>query len=251
MFNPQFFYEAGRSKSPFASRLTGYYKFEHNYDDMKMPFAPILIGGLNGFSFINGKFNQALFRDNTMGSGVKYANENIEKYTFSNGLNDIPYSFSLWIYVVGTGSSYGVILGKNAIGLGTQNTNAEYLLALTPAKKLFFQKWSEGSTANWDRFTSVDSFPLNKWVHLGVTDNMGVIKFYFDGIEKAHNKTTGGSGFIKYKTGLSGLFGIFSAPGANSITYLYGAMDDLGIFKDSILTAQEMLQIATNNRELW
>lgn len=250
MFSPIYFYESGKIRFPFANRLTGYYSLNNNYDDSIAPFASLYFGGVTGFSFINGKYSKALYRDNTMGAGTRYSPENVSKYSFTDGINDVPYSFSVWLYVIGTGSSYGVILGKNAIGLGNQNTNAEYVLSVSRTNKIYFQKWSEGSTANWSRFTTVDSIPLNQWVHLGVSDDaLGNVRIYFNGTEKTTNKTNQGTGFIKYSS-TSGVFEIFSSPAANSITYLYGAMDDLGIFRNTVLTQQEFSIITIQNKSL-
>lgn len=227
--------------------LIGKYRFDGDYNDDFSPKSNLDNGGITGFSFMSGKYGQALYRDNTMGTGTRLSITNIDKYSFTNGVNDLPYSISLWVKIIGVGTSYGVLVGKNAIGLGNQNNNAEYLLALTTANRLYFQKWSEGNTANWDRFTTVNILPKNEWLHIIVTDDsLGNVKIYINGALQASTKTTQGTGFIKYSKTTDSRFGIFSSPAANAITYFYGWMEDLLVFNKELNT-DEILKIYNSN----
>lgn len=217
-------------------KLWGYYKFSDLNDST---INPANLSGSGTYSFVAGKLGNAVeFISN---SALRIFSGN--KYSFSDGTNDIPFSFSCWIYYKGGGGSGNRhIFGRNMSGGGSASTNSEYQFYIErTTAKLCFIKYSLGNNLNYKIILSTSVLTANTWYHIAYTDDaMGNEKFYINSVLSTVTKVNGGTGYIKMSItssneGFGNSLGIVS-----SLYAFYGILDDFSIFKNKVLSQKDV-----------
>jgi hypothetical protein len=141
--------------------------------------------------------------------------------SFSDGVQDEPFSFSLWVYTTDTGTQY-------------MFDNAAWEVRLRPTggiHKILFR--IKGSSGQRGRQTSATVVQLNQWYHIictydgrGGSSAQNGIKIYVDGVEKASVP----SNISSYTTMLSSSQVAYIGCRNNRTNSVDGMMDQFVVF---------------------
>jgi hypothetical protein len=167
------------SGGPYIKKdLIGYWSLNGNSND--------LVGGNNGtdtaISYVSGKVGQgASFNGSSSQISIPYKTI----FDFTDGSNDLPFSFSFWLYNSG-GNNLQWIISKR-----TQNNSWQITMFNKQLGVAFFT-----TNSNYINNTTVNTISDNVWTHVSITyngnkTNNGIL-IYFNSI--LQNITTGNVG---------------------------------------------------------
>lgn len=230
----------GRSKTSTPvtdSGLVAYYKLDGDANDS----TPNLHNGVaTSVSYVSGKIGQAAnFNSDT---SVIKINDTID-LSFTNGTIDTPFSISMWIYVTQFSSVGNWILNKRGL-----TTNEWQLVCLSG--KMHFAKFSNNSSSIYQGITCVSSIPLNSWQHIAYTDDGSGLNsgqnFYINGVRQLVSSANAGT-YVKMQDTLAQTgIGLQLFDGVAANLRHRGYVDEIGIWKNRILTASEVLNLYNN-----
>lgn len=156
-----------------------------------------------------------------------------DSFTFNNGVNDLPFSISLFVYITGAGSGYSVLFGKSTSFAGT----GEYILVYNSGVVTLMLLNNGVGTINISRVST--SVAQNAWKHIVVTYNgsglASGINIYINGA--LANGATGGAGVY---TGMTNTTKVLSIGNSSEVTgsYLQGSIDEVIIFNKALSLAE-------------
>lgn len=235
----------------FQKHLIGYYPFDVDFNDKIAPFVDLLSSGSpDVISLAPGKINNAVHCGSGTNSSLR-STTNIDRHKFAitDGINDVPYSFSLHVLIKSAGASLGAIIWEKGVSGGSAAAaNSEYRINVSPdCTQIIFTKYSEGKIADFIQYT-ITAPPLNAWFHFVITDDtLGNVKIYINSVEQYKITTTGGTGYVKSSITPSSYVGSFNLVGVSgSGRYLEGGLDDFGMFKNYVLTQEDIDYIWNN-----
>lgn len=211
-----------------SEKLVAYYKFDDNFNDS--------IAGLNGFAsrgYVG--FNSGLLGKSAVfnpGNGSTIEIPNSPAITFTDGVNDIPFSISYWVYSRDN-DSIQVILDKTGGGAGEEFRIGKFG-GIGQNLVLFTDN------ANLIRRAS-NSADLNTWTHFCAT---------YDGSKSPQGITLYRNGAISQDQGvMEGNYTGMPNTGRNLFVgslnwtwawFLNSDLDELYIWKDRVLTMDEV-----------
>lgn len=160
-------------------------------------------------------------------------------FSMTNGTTDIPFSVSAWIYMNASGAS-GVVVGK-----GTSTSTAEYFLRINTSNQIYFRLYSDGATSQYRRETSNSGYTwTDGWHHIGMTYTVGgAIVLYRDGAAVASTSTDSASYAKMINTTSILSLGNMLRGDTTNFLGCNGKLDDVAIWKNRVLSANEMADI--------
>jgi hypothetical protein len=192
-------------------------------------------------STTQGKIGQAI-RFSRGGTQITAADNS--SFTFSNGTNDLPFTFSVWIKRDNIGNNH-TILSKT--GVLAALTPFEYVFNLDSSNKLVMTLYDTSGT-NQISLTSNNSLEtdVGKWVHYVVTysgsGSASGLSFYRNAIALPGTTASAGSYVtMRNSTQLLRIGNAFSSDPANKAP-MNGAIEDLRIF-NRVLSSNEILNL--------
>jgi hypothetical protein len=233
----------------FTTGLFAAYRFEDNLTDFK--------GGYNGtndstgglgtlFSYVTGKVNKARQHTNTAtpsatGGGWRYSGDN-STFTFTGA-----FTWAMWVYFDNISTNNWLLSKRD------ETTNGEYAFLYSLATSsisliLYDDALTNLIRKNW----LIGSVSTGTWYHLVVTHDGGTalsgMKLFVNGAEVAAGSTSTGGTYLG-QANEGGLFAV-GRPSWNSVKqtpdqFFYGKMDNLYIYKDRQLSAEEILEMYT------
>ena len=225
-----------KSQNPWLEGLVAYYPFDANGNDFSGNGNNGVAGGALPIFGSNTNINgEVVFQNNAS----YFTIPDSDSFTFSDGLQDLPFTFMGWLYFRQVSVFGNVLLDRR-----TTVTSGEWLFALDTNRTLYFRKYADNN-ATLTTVTSV-AIPLNIWQHITYTDdglgNLNSGKFYINGGLVGSNNSGSGTftkmqnttHFVRVANISSGL-----SVGAQHL----GSMDDFYIYKNRQLTATEIQEV--------
>jgi len=244
-FNPIFF-ASGRisdvGTNPGNTNLVAYYKLDNDALEAT-GLSPN--GTATGIDYVTGKTgNAARFNSNT--DRVDIADDNNFSFTSGGGV-DLPFSISMWVYFTAYNLSSTIINKRGA------TTDVEWMLATNndPERKLFFQKFNNGGNTVSQGIESITP-PLNSWSFIVYTDDgsktLAGMNMYVNGVLKVKSDISTGT-YTGMVNGTSiTRFGLNAWDLITPSRTFSGYMEDVGVWKNRALTADEVLYLYNNGR---
>jgi len=169
-FNPVAFYEYGNSQ--IRKKIVSHYTLDNTLAD-KEGMSPVGIE-IGGASYSTGIIStSALFN----GANQYMRFPDSDNFSFTNGVSDLPFTISFWVYFTGFSSNSNRLITKRDV---VTNTISEYQIQANSTSITFF-KGSGGGLANNVSTSSSFSFSLNVWYHIVVSSNTVSEKIYING----------------------------------------------------------------------
>lgn len=218
--------------SNYNDSLIAYYPFNANTNDLS---GNLHNGTATNITYTTGKISSsASFNGASSLVTVPYSSD----FNFTNGINDIPFSISVWLYVSNTSLRY-------VIGKGNTTANLEFDISINP--KLALGLYSNSANSGLVK-TLTSAHVLNTWEHFVITYDgtsvIGGIKMYRNGVlDTGINVSYGGIAYTKMTPKTDNVIlgrRSFAASG-----YYLGRQDEFYIWKDRVLTDSEALDIYT------
>jgi hypothetical protein len=157
-------------------------------------------------------------------------------FSFTDGVNDLPFTLNAWVNPSGTGANM-TVLGKR--GAGSFDPTDEFHFVITSTNKLRFQLMS-GNQNNTLLVDSVNSIPLNQWTFVSATydgsKNINGLKVYANGVELNTTKIS------QNYTGIQQFDNFVLAGGRLLSAFYAGLMDEISIYNRA-LTDLELLAL--------
>lgn len=229
------------------SRLQGYYKFNEN-----------LLGAKNYASStgtLGAKAGNPIYETGKLGMGCKFNNQQTGyrspnghlHYNFDSGdgITVLPFSISFWMNLASvrpTNNTQGMVFGL--IGRTGGAKDQWYVQYPTTVSNVVYEKLRfvkvDGGLGKTRIITAEVTLPFDEWLFITITDKgIGSEKIYVNGQEVTLNITDNG-----YVTFLSGTpygtcISMLSAANYSGV-FFPGSLDDIAIFKDYILTKDDI-----------
>jgi hypothetical protein len=222
--------------SALLANLVAYYAFESNANDSH--------GGKNGTLFgtptfttgING--NAINFGNNTNLNSLTVADN--DDFSFTNGTNDLPFSFSCWVNFTAFSTTANFIVNKR----GGSSGSDEWQFTYSPAtERLSFVKFSLINTSN-QQVRSDFKPNLNQWYHIVITDsgtgNVADMRMYIDNVLQTTKLNTT---YVRMPNATSLVrMGLANFNLIEALKHR-GLLDELAIWKNRELNATEVAEL--------
>lgn len=232
-FNPIFF--AGSvKKSPLLSNLAAYYKFDNSLIDAT-GFSPT--GIETGIDYVSGKTGNAARFDSPTDRITMADNIN---FSFTDNVNDIPFSINMWVYFTGFSSTSNTLINKR----GTATPGGEWEVSVNGSRLSFAKMDQNGNTIYQYIQSPLSLFSLNTWYNITVTDDgtktVAGMKMYINSILITTINSSSGvyTGMIDSTSQVR--FGLASYSTSAANTAHQGYIEDVGIWKNRVLTQSEI-----------
>jgi hypothetical protein len=218
--------------------LVAFYKFQSNAND-------------SHYNAHNGTATGSpTFITGVEGNGINFPNDGTARYvtiadsdnfSFTNGSNDLPFSISMWVKFHAFSSTGNWLINKRG---GTTQTEWQ-LNYRSSSSQLSLLKFSEGgNTSTQGILSSANPFSTDTWYHIACTDDgsgtEAGMKLYINGSLDVEGSVSSGS-YLKMNNGNNVMvIGAQSwSPTVDSGKHR-GMIDELGIWKNRELTAEEV-----------
>jgi hypothetical protein len=220
--------------------LVAYYSFENNTTDSHKYN---LNGNVNPPGYTTGIIGQSANfpNDTTTIDGMKVPDN--DRFSFTDGVNDVPFSISTWVKFDAFSSTGNWIINKR-----DNASNREWQLVYsTPNNHLLFSKFSEGGPTAIRQLRNSQSNLINtgEWYHIVVTDegtgDVNDINIYLNGVNV--NGTTDDNGYVKMNNGNQPLTIGQAGWTTQAATKHRGQIDEVSIYKCVVLTQQQILDL--------
>lgn len=169
---------------------------------------------------------------------VFYPDQDYFSFT-SGGGNDLPFSFSLWVYITTFNSGFNFLLSKRS----ASNGQAEYQVLITPSGKILVYIFDRN---NHTHFLAVESSLIlvtGQFYHLAITydasKSITGFKIYINNVQQTLTNISNGS-YTGMPNGSRPLHLFNSGTGvAANLTHI-GRIDELAIYKNRQLNSTEV-----------
>ena len=172
------------------------------------------------------------------GSSSYDVSGNSNDFSFTNGINDLPFSVSTWVNANSTPGNYGVIFSKR----NSSNFEYQFVYIYNGGNPILrFTLFSNNSTSNVG-FNFNYTLAISTWNHLAIT---------YDGSGSISGANLYVNGYLQTTTPISGTYtGMANTTSdfnigrfANSINDFDGKFDELHVWKNRELSAGEVLEV--------
>jgi len=239
-FNPIFF-GSGNAKpiNPGNTNLIAYYKLDNDAVDAT-GLSPN--GTATGIDYVAGKTGNAA-RFNAGTDRIDIADT--DNLSFTDGVNDLPFSVSVWVYFTAFSGNTNTIISKR----GTTTDVEWQLLYFDVSGKLQFQKYSGGGNVISQGIKAFNAV-LNTWYHIVVTDDgsktFAGMRVYVNGILQVSTDISSGV-YAGMANGTSiTRFGLNSFSLTDPTRAHQGYLEDIGIWRGRVLTLSEIKYLYNN-----
>jgi hypothetical protein len=232
------FWMQSKKLRPLSEKLVAYWTWDNTYTDSVNSISEL---SSSGISFTTGKNNQGI--ETTTNTGILVYSDS-DNFSFTDGVNDLPFTFSFWVYPTSISLSGNWIINKRQT-----TTQAEYQVVINSgvdAGKISITISNPNINANSMGVLTNNAISLNQWTHIVCTYNgskkQSGLKIYINGsLQATTNYNTGTyTGMVNGTANLGFCNGIW-AP-ASSLRHS-GALDEFAIWKKRRLRAPEILEL--------
>lgn len=227
------YWSGKKSESPILEGLVEYWKFDDNttgeFGTTENVSANVSLGA--------GKIN-----DGAIGVSGAFLNfPDDDRFSFTDGVNDLPFSISMWVWI----DSFSVANNALFVKRPTTGSTSEYYTFIgddTGQARILLH--SEGETGVFISRISDSVLSTDTWYHLVFTyDGSGLssgIKIYINGSEDTTSDASSGT-YVRMinSTELPQFFRL----GTNNNTVHKGIIDEVGIWKNKELTLTEVSEL--------
>jgi len=219
----------------FLEGLVAYYAFENNANDS----LGVHNGTLVSAFYSSGKNGLCVNFFNDFGARYINVADN-DDFSFTNGTNDLPFSFSCWVNFTEFSSIANFIINKRGNTSGSDEWQMTYSVS---TGRLAFVKISLINSSNQQVRT--DFTPsLNQWHHIVVTDggtgNVADFKMYVNGILQT---TKINNSYVRMPNGTSPVRMGQASWNTDTTLKHRGLLDEFAIWKNRELTATEVAEL--------
>jgi hypothetical protein len=225
-----------------STNLIAYYNLSGNTNDI-LGLSPS--GTPTTIDYVQGKVTNLAARfDNPNLDKIVIADSN--NMSFTDGVNDIPFSVSAWVYATNFSASGNWIINKRDVNLTlnewqfTFQANLLNIVKLNPSTALAQGVVTTGFT-----------FSLNTWYFVTATDdgsktNVGM-KLYVNGVQQGTTLNNAGVYTGMTNTTCPTIIGTLGTTAVNSApTSHQGYISDIGIWKNKVLSQDEITYLYNN-----
>lgn len=163
-----------------------------------------------------------------------------DDFSFTDGVNDLPFSVSFWANFTGFNANEGVWFLSKRSG----STNEEYQITQT-STTVNFALFSQGGGTNYIVASASAAPIIGSWHHYAFTYDGSAtfagIKLYIDGVSQTLTDNSSGT-YVGMINGTQDI-NIGSRSWQPSIGSFWGKLDEMHIWKDRELTSAEVLDI--------
>jgi hypothetical protein len=227
------------SVNPLVNNLVAWYNFNNNALDA--------LGVHNGTevgtpSYVAGVIGNAINFQND--GTLRYVTvPDSDDFSFTNGVNDLPFSVSMWVQNLAISSSGNWYANKRGAG----STQEWQILWEQSSSRIVVQLLSGGTFTNRIECSSTaNPFGLSTWVHIVVTySGSGLasgIRIYVNGVDVTSTTATVGTYVGMSNTASTLGFGQLLSTLTNTTKHR-GYMDLVGIWKNRQLTATDVTEL--------
>lgn len=219
----------------FLDGLVAYYPFEGNANDMVNSYNGSYNSSFVGFT--TGKILQASSFIKNINSKITIPNNG--DLSFTNGINDLPFTISLWTKINSNGNHFLILKFLNT------NTNSEWGFYIfgNKVRGLIVDKNTNNTYILKETTLGLNTI---QFYHLCLTydgvNGYNGMKIYVNGIEQTCINLSSGT-YTGMKSGLLPMTIGNSSQTANNAFVTDGIIDELAIWKNRELTATEVLEL--------
>lgn len=219
---------------PILKNLIAYYKFDNNATDSS-GLCPN--GTETGIDYVSGKTGNAA-RFNSASDRIDVADT--DNLSFTDNVNDIPFSINMWVYFTGFSSSLNVLINKR----GTASAGGEWEISYQGGRLSFAKMNQNGNTIYQYIQSTINPFSLNTWYNITFTDDgtktVAGMKMYINSVLNASINSSSGTYVGMLNSTSLVRFGLpsFVTSAANSAHQ--GYIEDVGIWKNRVLTQSDI-----------
>lgn len=225
--------------SNFLTNLVGYYPFNSNAND------------LSGKGYNGTVIGSPTYGTGKVGNAINFGNDatltyvNIDDnndFSFTNGTNDLPFSFSCWVNFSRFSTTGNWLISKRTAFSGGD----EWQFNFNPSTgRISFAKFSLINSSN-QQVRSDFTPNLNQWYHIVVTDggtgNVADMRMYIDNVLQT---TKLNNSYVRMPNGTS-IVRMGSASWNSTETQKHrGLLDEVAIWKNRELNATEVAELYT------
>jgi len=231
--------------NPTNTDLVAYYNLDSNTND-QTGLSPN--GVATGIDYVAGKTGTCA-RFNLGTDRITIADSNNLSFTNGSG-TDIPFSISMWVYFTGFNSTGNWFINKRDAEPTVNISEWQFIYANS---RLSFTKFDSTSVISQGVSTDVNPFSLNAWYFITFTDdgsktNAGM-KIYINSFLKTVINNNNGTYIGMSNTNKNTTIGVLSSTTAPNIATAHqGYIEDVGIWKNKVLTQAEINYLYNANR---
>jgi hypothetical protein len=214
----------------FLEGLVAYYPLNSNAND--------LINGYNGTLV-----NSPTFVSGKVGNGLQITEQNQvvtipdnNDFSFTNGVNDLPFTISAWLYTTAYSSNSNRFLSKR------EGSSSLEWLVLINASDISITLHSQNSGAIIKIINCANTTSLNSWNHFVITFNGTTGTCYINGIAQTTSNTVVGGTYVRMNN-TTAILRIGSNTSTVTNTAQLGITDEVAIWKNRELNATEILEL--------
>jgi hypothetical protein len=234
------FWMQSKKLRPLSEKLVAYWTWDNTYTDSVNSISEL---SSSGISFTTGKNNQGI--ETTTNTGILVYSDS-DNFSFTDGVNDLPFTFSFWVYINSMSSTGNWIINKRG-----DTTNGEYQVVISGsgiggnARRVFAQLLNPSLSVILSK-ESVTQIPLTTWTYIACTYNgskkASGLKIYINGVLDTMTNSSIGTytGMTNGTSNLgfgNGIWNPISQQRHN------GILDEFAIWKNRRLRATEILDL--------
>jgi hypothetical protein len=234
------YYGSLQSASPLLANLVAWYDFNNNALDA--------LGVHNGTevgtpSYVAGKIGNAInFQNDATNRYVSVPDSN--DFSFTNGVNDLPFSISMWVQNLAISSIGNWYINKR----NTQTLISEWQVVYSATTStITFSLFTVDASSSIAVRSSAAPFALNTWAHIVVTyDGSGLatgLKIYINGVDVTTTQVTTGTYTGMVNTIAPVWIGQLGFTTTIAEAKHRGYIDLLGVWKNRQLTPADVTEL--------
>lgn len=217
----------------FVKYLSFYMKFNGNILDSS--YNPINLTSSNN-QYVASSLRQAkVFTSLSDRVIAPLGQSNISKIQLATATADEKFSINVRLKATAISTNQSLIMGRYLI-----DGEYEYMFSILPNRRLIFRKWSLGSGANYTQCVCDLQLTLGTYYNIAYVDDGVNRRFYING--QLQTATIINVGTYVRMSPIGGItFSIGGATsGVSSDSLFMGEIDDLAIYKNKILSQDEI-----------
>jgi hypothetical protein len=223
--------------------LVAYWNFNGSGVDSVSGITPILETGV---TYNNSSILGTSASTTTNTSILRYAHRN--DFNFTNGINDLPFSVSFWVYFTSFNTVGNFLINKRNNTTGGDEYQIVYN-ASNQTLSIFKFQFNNNSILQGAR-TPPNFFNINTWYHISITDggtaSFNDINIYVNSVNATNTRVNLNGTYTRMNNGTSSL-GMFNANWNPVVDARHlGRLDEVTIWKNRVLTQEEISFIYNN-----
>jgi len=198
-------------------------------------------GTAAGITYVAGKTGNCAVFDN-LNDKIDIADTT--NLSFTDGVDDIPFSINMWVYFTGFSITGNFLFNKRANTLGNNEYQFTYSTSLSAIRFVKIDKLDSGATIYQGMRSPTSIISLNTWYNITWTDDgsktFAGMKMYINGVEQTVTELSAGS-YTGMPNGTSitrmgqAAFGVLDDNSRHQ-----GRLEDVSVWKGKVLSQAEV-----------